>query len=72
MAHPARIKGLRIDPVAKPGDWALWNTLIAREHPRGMTTFAGRQFRYLVGSEAGGTRCANRNSPLSCRLVMTR
>ena len=42
-SHPARTEGLRIDPVAKPGDRALWNTLVAREHPHGMTTFAGRQ-----------------------------
>ena len=52
-SHPARIEGLRIDPVAKPGDRALWNTLVAREHPHGMTTFAGRQLRYLVGSDHG-------------------
>ena len=31
----------------------LWNTLIAREHPHGMTTFAGCQVRYLVGSAHG-------------------
>ena len=29
------------------------NTLIAREHPHGMTTFAGCQVRYLVGSAHG-------------------
>ncbi len=28
----------------------MWNTLIVREHPHGMTTFAGCQLRYLVGS----------------------
>ena len=53
--HPARIAGLRIDPVAGRAERAVWNTLVAREHPRGMTTFAGRQLRYLVGS---ATRCA--------------
>ncbi len=31
----------------------MWNTLIAHEHPRGMTTFAGRQVRYLIGSAHG-------------------
>ena len=51
--HPARIEGLRIDPVAGPADRAVWNTLVAREHPHGMTTFAGRQVRYLVGSAHG-------------------
>ena len=44
--HPARIESLRIDPVAKPADRALWNTLVAREHPHGITTFAGCQVRY--------------------------
>ena len=51
--HPSRIEGLRIDPVAGPADRTVWNTLIAREHPHGMTTFAGRQLRYLVGSAHG-------------------
>ncbi len=51
--HPARIEGLRIKPVVKPADRALWNTLIAHEHPHGMTTFAGCQVRYLVGSSHG-------------------
>ena len=51
--HPARIESLRIDPVAKPAERALWNTLIAREHPHGLTTFAGCQVRYLVGSAHG-------------------
>ena len=31
----------------------LWNTLIAREHPQGTTTFAGCQMRYLVRSSHG-------------------
>ena len=30
-----------------------WSTLIAEEHPRGMTTFAGCQLRYLVTSAHG-------------------
>ena len=51
--HPARIESLRIDPVAKPAERALWNTLVAREHPHGITTFAGCQVRYLVGSAHG-------------------
>ena len=52
-SHPSRIAGLRIDPVAGPAARAVWNTLVAREHPHGMTTFAGRQLRYLVGSDHG-------------------
>ena len=51
--HPARIEGLRIEPVERPSERAVWNTLVAREHPHGMTTFAGRQLRYLVGSAHG-------------------
>ena len=31
--HLARIGGLRIDLVPGPADRAVWNTLIAREHP---------------------------------------
>ena len=31
----------------------MWNTLVAREHPHGMTTFASRRLRYLVGSAHG-------------------
>ena len=51
--HPSRIEGLCIDLVARPAERAVWNTLIAREHPHGMTTFAGCQVRYLVGSAHG-------------------
>ena len=31
----------------------VWNTLIANEHPQGMTTFVGCQIRYLIGSAHG-------------------
>ncbi len=52
-AHPSLVAGLRVAPVAARGDRAVWNTLMAREHPHGMTTFAGHQVRYLVGSDHG-------------------
>ena len=52
-AHPAQIDDLQITVVATRSDRALWNTLIAREHPHGMTTFAGCQVRYLIGSAHG-------------------
>ncbi len=52
-AHPAAIEDLRITLVATRSDRDLWNTLIAREHPHGLTTFAGCQVRYLVGSAHG-------------------
>ena len=43
--HLAGIDGLTLGLVTTPSDRALWNTLIAREHPHGMTTFAGCQVR---------------------------
>ena len=49
----SQVEDIAIVPVATAADRALWNTLIAREHPHGMTTFAGRQLRYLVGSAHG-------------------
>ena len=52
-AHPARIQDLRIVAVEDAAHRAVWNTLIAREHPHRMTTFAGCQVRYLVGSAHG-------------------
>ena len=52
-SHPARIQDLEIIVVRGRADRAVWNTLIAREHPHGMTTFAGCQVRYLVGSAHG-------------------
>ena len=51
--HPAQIEGLRIELVSKRDNRIVWNTLIAREHPHGITTFAGCQLRYLVGSAHG-------------------
>ena len=52
-AHPARIRDLAVTAVTDAGDRAVWNTLVAREHPHGMTVFAGCQVRYLVGSAHG-------------------
>ena len=49
----SQVEDIAIVPVTTAADRALWNTLIAREHPHGMTTFAGRQLRYLVGSAHG-------------------
>ena len=51
--HPARIRGFAITAAETASDRAVWNTLIAREHPRGLATFAGCQVRYLVGSAHG-------------------
>ena len=49
----SRVEGLANVEVVTSDDRALWNTLIAHEHPHGMTTFSGRQLRYLVGSAHG-------------------
>ncbi len=51
--HPSQIRGLEIAAASSASDRAVWNTLIAREHPRGLATFAGCQVRYLFGSEHG-------------------
>lgn len=47
------IKGLRIELVKTRRDLALWNTLIAHEHPLGITKFAGHQKKYLFASDHG-------------------
>ncbi|MCY4112019.1 MAG: IS4 family transposase [Chloroflexi bacterium] len=52
-SHPARVEGLEVRPVGSAAERALWNTLMAREHPHGLATFAGAQVRYLVGSAHG-------------------
>ena len=51
--HPGMIGDLAVTVVESAGERALWNTLMAREHPQGMTIFAGSQVRYLVGSSHG-------------------
>ena len=52
-SHPSRIQDLELVVVRTPDQRSIWNTLIHREHPHGMTTFAGCQMRYLVGSTHG-------------------
>ena len=52
-AHPTSIRDLVLSVVAAPSERAVWNTLIADEHPHGLTTFAGCQVRYLIGSAHG-------------------
>ena len=48
-----QVQGLVIEPVTDRAGRAVWNTLIAHEHRQGLTTFAGAQMRYLVGSAHG-------------------
>ncbi len=52
-SHPARIRDLDLLVVTQRREREVWNTLMAHEHPHGMTTFAGCQVRYLVGSAHG-------------------
>ncbi len=50
---PVGVADLHVQLIDRSPDRAVWNTLIGREHPHGMTTFAGCQLRYLVGSAHG-------------------
>ncbi len=51
--HGGAVKGLAIALVISRQDRAIWSTLMDREHPRGVTTFAGAQRRYLISSRHG-------------------
>ncbi len=51
--HLLQVRDIAIVQVATADERALWNRLIADEHPHGVTTFAGCQVRYLVGSAHG-------------------
>ena len=52
-ADLAAVEALAVRVVETRDDRRLWNTLIGDEHPRGMTTFAGCQMRYLIVSAHG-------------------
>lgn len=47
------VQDLRLELVTTPAPLALWNELMAREHPRGAGPLVGRQLRYLLGSAHG-------------------
>ena len=64
LAHPVapsdgvpgavgKVRGLDLVRVDTDTQRRIWNTLMAREHPRGAGPFVGRQVRYLVGSAHG-------------------
>ena len=53
-ARLAELGPLEFALVTRRAERVIWNTLIAHEHPQGLTTFAGCQLRYLVRSPAGG------------------
>ncbi len=47
------IDGLSISLVTEREQLVLWNTLLAEEHPRGVSRFLGAQRKYLIHSEHG-------------------
>ena len=51
------IEDLEVVPVVSRSDRRIWNTLIAHEHPQGITTFAGCQLYYLVRCGAWHSGC---------------
>ena len=52
-AQLGKIQNLEISLVRTKEDQAIWNTLIDREHPHGITIFVGHQLRYLFHSDHG-------------------
>ena len=48
-----RVQDLKLILVQEGRQRALWNELLAREHPRGAGPLVGAQLRYLVGSAHG-------------------
>ena len=48
-----RVQDLKLILVQEGPQRALWNELLAREHPRGAGPLVGAQLRYLVGSAHG-------------------
>ena len=47
------VRELELIAVETGPQRALWNELMAREHPRGAGPLVGAQLRYLVGSAHG-------------------
>jgi hypothetical protein len=47
------LRDLTLVPVTSPAQRAIWNGLMAHEHPRGAGPLVGCQLRYLVGSAHG-------------------
>jgi len=52
-AEVSQIVALELVQVEDEGQRALWNELMAREHPRGSGPLVGCQLRYLIGSAHG-------------------
>jgi len=52
-ARADEIEGLELVVVDDDAHRAIWNELMAREHPRGMGPLVGAQLRYLIGSAHG-------------------
>lgn len=52
-AHVSAIADLELVRVEDEAQRAIWNELMAREHPRGSGPLVGCQLRYLIGSAHG-------------------
>ena len=52
-AEVSQLIGLELVPVEDDAHRAIWNELMAREHPRGVGPLVGAQLRYLIGSAHG-------------------
>lgn len=52
-ASAGEVEGLEFVLVDDDTHRAIWNELMAQEHPRGMGPLVGAQLRYLVGSDHG-------------------
>lgn len=52
-AHVSEIADLELVVVEDDAQRAIWNELMAREHPRGSGPLVGCQLRYLIGSAHG-------------------
>ena len=52
-AQAGEVEGLELVRVDDDAQRAIWNELMAREHPRGMGPLVGAQVRYLIGSAHG-------------------
>jgi hypothetical protein len=52
-AEVSQLVDLVLVPVEDDAQRAIWNELMAREHPRGVGPLVGCQLRYLIGSAHG-------------------
>ena len=48
-----QVRGLKLVLVSDEQQMRIWNEMMETDHPRGAGPLAGRQLRYLIGSEHG-------------------